>query len=98
MMAPDGKSVGDGAHYGLGTFVRPLASGTANFWHHGRLRVTLPNAHDGSLDVSYSTYAARYGSLDVTVVSYSETAATEAEQADLDRVLSAAAHAATRSR
>ena len=38
MMSPDGKRVGSGGvHYGLGTFVRPTATGGGNFWHLGRL-------------------------------------------------------------
>lgn len=72
MMSPDGKEVGGGAHYGLGTFVRPTPRGGGNFWHAGRWVYDLRNAHGGPLQVSYSTFAVRLGGLDVTMVSYAE--------------------------
>lgn len=72
MMSPEGKQVGGGAHYGLGTFVRPTPRGGGNFWHAGRWVYDLRNAHDGPLHVSYSTFAVRPGALDVNMVSYAE--------------------------
>lgn len=72
MMSPDGKQVGGGAHYGLGTFVRPTPRGGGNFWHAGRWVYDQRNAHDGPLSVSYSTFAVRLGALDVNMVSYAE--------------------------
>jgi len=72
MMSPEGKQVGGGAHYGLGTFVRPTPRGGGNFWHAGRWVYDLRNAHDGALHVSYSTFAVRLGALDVNMVSYAE--------------------------
>ncbi len=72
MMSPDGKEVGGGAHYGLGTFVRPTPRGGGNFWHAGRWTYDLRNAHDGPISISYSTFAVRLGGLDVNMVSFAE--------------------------
>lgn len=72
MMSPEGKQVGGGAQYGLGTFVRPTPRGGGNFWHAGRWVYDLRNAHDGPLNISYSTFAVRLGALDVNMVSYAE--------------------------
>jgi len=71
-MSPEGKQAGGGAHYGLGTFVRPTPRGGGNFWDAGRWVYDLRNAHDGPLDTSYSTFAVRLGALDVNMVSYAE--------------------------
>src|SRR5215475_7403272 len=57
MMSPDGKRVGGGVHYGLGTFVRPLANGGAKFWHWGAWTYELRGAYDGTLSASYSAFA-----------------------------------------
>ena len=56
MMSPDGKRVGGGVHYGLGTFVRPTPVGGGNFWHWGGWTYTMPGAYDGPLKTSYSTW------------------------------------------
>ena len=50
MMSPDGKRVGGGVHYGLGTFVRPTAPAAANFWHWGAWTYNLRGAYDGPLE------------------------------------------------
>ena len=68
MMSPAGKQVGVGVHYGLGTFVRPTAVGGGNFWHWGGWTYTMPRAHDGPLKSSYSTFAVRWGAMDVNIV------------------------------
>jgi CubicO group peptidase (beta-lactamase class C family) len=95
MMSPQGKEVGGGAHYGLGTFVRPTPRGGGNFWHAGRWVYDLRNAHDGALSASYSTFAVRLGALDVNMVSYAEPGR---EQADggLDAALGNAARGVKR--
>lgn len=72
MMSPEGKQVSGGAHYGLGTFVRPTPRGGGNFWHAGRWVYDLRNAPDGPISISYSTFAVRLGALDVNMVSYAE--------------------------
>lgn len=98
MMSPDGKAIGGGAHYGLGTDVRPTPSGGGNFWHWGRWSFSLANAQDGPLNISYSTYAVRYGRADVNVVVYMEPtlAGTDPANAELDRALGRAVGAITR--
>jgi CubicO group peptidase (beta-lactamase class C family) len=95
MMSPEGKEVGGGAHYGLGTFVRPTQRGGGNFWHAGRWVYDLRNAYDGPINISYSTFAVRLGALDVTMVSYAEPGR---EQGDggLDGVLGNAARSVKR--
>ena len=74
MMSPVGKQVGGGVHYGLGTFVRPTAVGGGNFWHWGAWTYTLPGGHDGPLKTSYSSFAVRWGDIDVNVVVHTEPA------------------------
>ena len=65
MMSPDGKRVGSGGvHYGLGTFVRPTATGGGNFWHWGAWTYNLRGAYDGTLSASYSAFAVRLGAID----------------------------------
>lgn len=90
MMSPEGKQVGGGVHYGLGTFVRPTARGGGNFWHAGRWIYDLPGAHDGPLSASYSTFAVRLGALDVNMVSYAEPGREQGD-GSLDRILGDAA-------
>jgi CubicO group peptidase (beta-lactamase class C family) len=92
MMSPDGKRVGNGVHYGLGTFVRPTPVGGGNFWHWGGWTYTMPGAYDGPLKTSYSTFAARWGDMDVNVVAFNEPALGEGSgQNELDGALSSAA-------
>ena len=69
-----GKQLGGGVHYGLGTFVRPTAVGGGNFWHWGAWTYTLPGAADGPLKTSYSSFAVRWGDLDVNIVVHTEPA------------------------
>lgn len=90
MMSPEGKEVGGGAHYGLGTFVRPTPRGGGNFWHAGAWSYDLANAHDGPLHTSYATFAVRLGALDVTMVSFAEPR-QERGDGELDALLGAAA-------
>ena len=94
MMSPEGKETGGGAHYGLGTFVRPTPGG-GNFWHWGSWTFTLDNAFDGHLNISYATFAVRLGALDVDMVVYMTLSRgdTDATRNDLDNVLGAAARA-----
>lgn len=69
MMSPDGKRVGGGGvHYGLGTFVRPTATGGGNFWHWGAWTYNLRGAYDGTLRASYSAFAVRLGAIDTNMV------------------------------
>jgi hypothetical protein len=70
MMSPDGKRVGGGVHYGLGTFVRPTATGGANFWHWGAWTYNLRGAYDGTLSASYSAFALRLGAIDTNMVAH----------------------------
>jgi CubicO group peptidase (beta-lactamase class C family) len=94
MMSPAGKQVGGGGHYGLGTFVRPTAVGGGNFWHWGGWTYTMPRAYDGPLRTSYSTFAVRWGAMDVNVVVSTEPALGEdGGQNELDGALSRAAGA-----
>ncbi|MFI4999687.1 MAG: serine hydrolase domain-containing protein [Reyranellales bacterium] len=96
MMSPDGKAIGGGAHYGLGTDVRPLPSGAANFWHWGRWSYSLDGAYDGPLRISYATYAVRYGAMDVNLVAYMEPTLGGTDLANFDRTLGTAAGAVKR--
>lgn len=97
MMSPDGKRVGGGVHYGLGTFVRPTRVGGGNFWHWGAWTYTLAGAHDGPLRASYSSFAVRWGDIDTNIVVHTEPALGEGGgQGELDRTLREAAHAVTR--
>ncbi len=97
MMAPEGKSVGGGAHYGLGTDVRPLASGEANFWHWGRWNFRMSDAFDGPMALSYATFAVRWGASGAIAVVYMDPGVGEgALRGDLDRALSMAVGAVKR--
>ena len=94
MMSPDGKRVGGGVHYGLGTFVRPTPVGGGNFWHWGGWTYTMPGAYDGPLKTSHSTFAVRWGAADVNIVVSNEPALGEGSgQNELDGALSRAAGA-----
>ncbi|MGZ5903619.1 MAG: serine hydrolase domain-containing protein [Reyranella sp.] len=94
MMSPHGKQVGGGVHYGLGTFVRPTRVGGGNFWHWGGWTYTMPDAYDGPLKTSYSTFAVRWGAVDVNIVLSNEPALGEGNgQNELDGALSRAAGA-----
>jgi CubicO group peptidase (beta-lactamase class C family) len=95
MMSPEGKQVGPGVHYGLGTFVRPTRSGGGNFWHWGGWTYTLLDAFDGPLNASYSTFAVRLGESDVNMVVYLQPNVRR-DQGELDRTLGEAARAVTR--
>jgi hypothetical protein len=55
-------------HYGLGTFVRPTATGGGNFWHWGAWTYNLRGAYDGTLSASYSAFAVRLGAIDTNMV------------------------------
>ncbi len=90
MMSPEGKQVGGGAHYGLGTFVRPTPRGGGNFWHAGAWSYDLANPHDGPIHTSYATFAVRLGALDVNMVSFAEPR-QERGDGELDGLLGAAA-------
>lgn len=90
MMSPEGKQVGGGVHYGLGTFVRPTPRGGGNFWHAGRWTYGLRDARDGPISISYSTFAVRLGALDVNMVSYAEPG-RESGDGGLDGALGKAA-------
>lgn len=97
MMQPDGKQVGGGAHYGLGTLVRPTMGG-GNFWHWGSWTYNLTDAFDGPLHIEYATFAARWSALDVNVAVYMDSVPAEGSGArnELDNALSAAARKVTR--
>lgn len=97
MMSPEGKQIGGGAHYGLGTMVRPTPEG-GNFWHWGGWTFTLDNAFDGHLNISYATFAVRLSALDVNMVAYMTPSRGDADATrnDLDNALGAAACAVTR--
>ena len=97
MLSPAGKGVGTGTHYGLGTDVRPLPGGDANFWHWGRWTASIARAKDGPLHASYSAFAVRWGGIDVNMVTYMTPDVTDAAaRADLERVLADAAKAVKR--
>jgi CubicO group peptidase (beta-lactamase class C family) len=94
MMSPDGKRVGGGMHYGLGTFVRPTERGGANFWHWGAWTYNLRGAYDGTLSASYSAFAVRHGAIDANlVVHIAPRLAKGGGQGELDRTLGGAAEA-----
>lgn len=97
MMSPEGKSLGGGAHYALGTDVRTVAGGAANFWHWGSWTYNLTDAYDGPLRASYATFAVRWGGSDANVVVYMEPRPEEgAVRTELDRALGKAVGAVTR--
>ena len=92
MMSPDGKRVGGGVHYGLGTFVRPIATGGGNFWHWGAWTYDLRGAYDGTLHASYSAFAVRLGALDVNMaVHVTPGLGEDGGQGELDSTLGRAA-------
>jgi len=94
MMSADGKQVGSGVHYGLGTFVRPTARGGANFWHWGAWTYELRGAYDGTLSASYSAFAVRLGAIDTNmVVHVAPRLGKGGAEGELDRTLGAAAEA-----
>lgn len=95
MMSPEGKRVGSGGvHYGLGTFVRPTATGGGTFWHWGAWTYELRGAYDGTLSASYSAFAVRLGAIDTNlVVHVAPRLAKGGGQGELDRTLGAAAEA-----
>ncbi|MDP1837354.1 MAG: serine hydrolase domain-containing protein [Reyranella sp.] len=97
MMSPDGKQMGGGVHYGLGTMVRPTPGG-GNFWHWGGWVFTLDNAFDGHLNTSYATFAVRLSALDVNMVVYMTPYRGDADATrnELDNALGAAARKVTR--
>lgn len=97
MMSPDGKSIGGGAHYALGTMVRPTAGGDANFWHWGSWRYSLSDAFDGPMGDSWSTFAARWGASGANVVVYQEPQLAEGSaRTELDRTVGQAISAVQR--
>lgn len=97
MMSAHGKEMGNGVHYGLGTFVRPTPADGGNFWHWGAWNFHMRNAYDGPLASSYSTYAVRLGALDVNMVVHMEPVLGGGTPGDrLDDVLGKAARAVTR--
>ncbi len=94
MMSPQGKQVGGGVHYGLGTFVRPTRVGGGNFWHWGAWSYTLRGAYDGTLNASYSTFAVRLGEIDINMVVYVQPQLPKGRATgELDRALRDAARA-----
>lgn len=95
MMSPDGKRVGSGGvHYGLGTFVRPTATGGGNFWHWGAWTYNLRGAHDGTLKASYSAFAVRLGAIDTNMVVHIDPRLDKGgATGELDRTLGGAAEA-----
>jgi CubicO group peptidase (beta-lactamase class C family) len=97
MMSPEGKQIGGGAHYGLGTMVRPTPGG-GNFWHWGSWTFTFDNAFDGPLNISYATFAVRLSALDVNMVVYMAPSRGDADATrnELDRALGEAARKVTR--
>lgn len=96
MMSPEGKRVGGGVHYGLGTFVRPTATGGGNFWHWGAWAFSLRGTFDGTLNASYSAFAVRLGEIDTNVVAHTAPRIGEGGgQSELERSLRQAARAVT---
>jgi len=94
MMSPEGKQVGGGVHYGLGTFVRPTKTGGGNFWHWGAWTYNLRGAYDGTLSASYSAFAVRLGAIDTNmVVHITPQVGKGGGQGELDRTLGGAAEA-----
>lgn len=97
MMSPEGKRVGGGVHYGLGTFVRPTPTGGGNFWHWGAWTYDLRGAYDGNLSASYSAFAVRQGAIDTNmVVHVTPRLGKGGGQNELDRTLGGAAEAVRR--
>ena len=97
MMSPEDKEIGGGAHYGLGTMVRPTPGG-GNFWHWGSWTFVLDNAFDGHIKISYATFAVRLSALDVNMVVYMTPSRGDADATrnELDNALGAAARAVKR--
>ena len=97
MMSPEGKQIGGGVHYGLGTLVRPTPAG-GNFWHWGSWTFTLDNAFDGHLNISYATFAVRLSAPDVNMAVYMTPSRGDADATrnELDRALGEAARKVTR--
>jgi CubicO group peptidase (beta-lactamase class C family) len=94
MMSPEGKRVGGGVHYGLGTFVRPTPTGGGKFWHWGAWTYSLRGAYDGTLDASYSAFAVRLGEIDTNMmVHVAPRLGKGGGQGNLDRTLGSAAQA-----
>ena len=94
MMSPEGKQLGGGVHYGLGTFVRPTRSGGGNFWHWGAWTYDLRGAYDGTLHASYSAFAVRLGAIDTNMVVHIAPRLDKGGgQGELDRTLGGAAEA-----
>jgi CubicO group peptidase (beta-lactamase class C family) len=94
MMSPDGKRVGGGVHYGLGTFVRPTRVGGGNFWHWGAWTYNQRGVYDGTLSASYSAFAVRLGEIDTNMVAHTAPRLPKGGgQGDLDRTLGRAAEA-----
>jgi CubicO group peptidase (beta-lactamase class C family) len=94
MMSPEGKRVGGGVHYGLGTFVRPTPTGGGNFWHWGAWTYDLRGAYDGTLHASYSAFAVRLGAIDTNMVVHVDPRLGKGGgQGALDRTLGGAAEA-----
>ncbi len=97
MMSPEGKQIGGGVHYGLGTLVRPTPGG-GNFWHWGSWGFDLTGAFDGPLHIAYATFAVRLSGLDVNIAVYMDSVPPEGGNArnELDNALGAAARKVTR--
>ncbi|MGQ0583995.1 MAG: serine hydrolase domain-containing protein [Reyranella sp.] len=97
MMSLEGKQIGGGVHYGLGTMVRPTPGG-GNFWHWGSWAFNLTGAFDGPLHIAYATFAVRWSALDVNIAVYIDSVPAEGGKArnDLDNALGAAARKVTR--
>jgi CubicO group peptidase (beta-lactamase class C family) len=93
MMSPEGKQVGGGVHYGLGTFVRPTKTGGGNFWHWGAWTYNLRGAYDGTLNASYSAFAVRLGEIDTNMMVHVTPRLQGGGQGELDRSLGGAAQA-----
>ena len=97
MMQPEGKAIGGGAYYGLGTLVRPTPAG-GNFWHWGSWTFNLTGAFDGPLHIEYATFAVRWSALDVNIAVYMDSVPSEGGNArnELDNALGAAARKVSR--
>lgn len=96
MMSPESKQIGGGAHYGLGTLVRPTPGG-GNFWHWGSWTFRLDPAFDGRLNISYATFAVRWSALDVNVAVYMDAVPPDGEaRNELDNALGRAVAAVKR--
>ena len=90
MMSPEGKQLGGGVHYGLGTFVRPTRSGGGNFWHWGAWTFKQRDAQDGPIDVSYSTFAVRWGESHANLMAHFAPRLSGGDPNDFDRTMGAA--------